>query len=174
MELDKLIEDQLGADFGKELVPAEEPPTADSPCPSLRFDVITRFFNKVLEVRGRDKSKFIKTFTAHLFRTHRNHSYVYGILRLILPGEDRERGNYGAKEKSLAIILRDSLGLPSKDYERLKHYKNPSYHPDGLGMGDFPMVAANICGRFCQQTSSMTVQRVNKILDEMVKKTDTK
>lgn len=40
---------------------------------TLKFDVIARFFNKVAEIRGREKSKFIRTFIGHLFKNNRNH-----------------------------------------------------------------------------------------------------
>ena len=48
-------------------------------------------------MRGVKKSNYIKEFLKILFKADRTPSFVYPILRLILPGDDRERGNYGLK-----------------------------------------------------------------------------
>lgn len=94
----------------------------------------------------------------------------------MLPAEDRERGNYGIKEKSISVILKEALGLTTDEFERLQHYKNPSYHTktDGVGVGDYPTVVYTILQKYCTKDCSITVEQVNSTLDELVKKTDHK
>ncbi len=84
---------------------------------------------------------------------------------MLLPAEDRGRGTYGIKEKNLSTILKDSLGLNKEDFERLRHFKNPSFHSDGIGVGDFPSIVYSIVSRYCKKVSVITVDEVNRILD---------
>jgi hypothetical protein len=41
-----------------------------------------------------------------IFKNNRKPEFTYSVLRLILPAEDRERGNYGVKERNLAVIVK--------------------------------------------------------------------
>ena len=75
-----------------------------------------------------------------MFRLDRSPAFVYSVLRLLLPAEDRERGNYGLKEKNLAKYLVGALGLGKVEYDRLRHFKNPAYHKAGHTVGDFGAV----------------------------------
>jgi hypothetical protein len=59
---------------------------------------------------------------------------------MLLPADDRERGNYGLKEKNLARLLVGALGLGKHEYERMKHFKNPTYQRGGHSVGDFGAV----------------------------------
>lgn len=43
------------------------------------------------------------------------------------------------KEKTIAKVATESLGLGKDNYERLKHYKNPSFQHTGVGIGDFSL-----------------------------------
>ena len=50
----------------------------------LRFEILTRFFNKVNDLKGKKKSEFVqKFFEEYLFKKDRVHAFSY--LRLILP-----------------------------------------------------------------------------------------
>jgi DNA ligase-4 len=80
----------------------------------MKFDLAIKFFNKFAETKGRDKSKLIRTFIGLLFKDDRRQAFTYSIIRLLLPAEDRERGNYGVKEKSIAVILKEALGLTNE------------------------------------------------------------
>ena len=95
-------------------------------------------------------------------------------MRLLLPAEDRERGNYGVKEKNLAIIVRDCFNLSKDQYERLKHFKNPNYHQSGIGIGDFAICLYDVIKGICNKTSELTVKDLNDILDELVTCNSTK
>lgn len=63
-----------------------------------------------------------------LIKDNRKPAFTYNILRLLLPSEDRDRGNYGIKEKTLATIIKEALGLSKEDFEKMRHYRNPSFH----------------------------------------------
>ena len=72
-------------------------------------------------------------------KNNRNPDYIYGIIRLLLPNDDKKRGNYGLKERNLAKLISECLNLSKADYEKLYHYKNPAYHKSGIGIGDFSL-----------------------------------
>jgi len=92
-----------------------------------------------------------------LFKADRSPSFVYPIIRLILPSDDRDRGNYGLKEKNLSKAIADSLSLTKDDYLRLHHYKNPSFHKNGIGIGDFSLCVHDVIKNFCKERSTLTV-----------------
>jgi DNA ligase 4 len=62
-------------------------------------------------MRGVKKSNYAKLFLKILFKADRNPEFVYPIVRLLLPGDDKDRGNYGLKEKNLSKVIADSLSL---------------------------------------------------------------
>lgn len=131
---------------------------SDTPKPKqFKFDLLCKFFNKYGEAKGKEKTKLAKTFIGLLFKDNRKPEFTYNILRLLFPMEDRDRGSYGIKEKTLAAIMRDALGLGREDYEKMKHFKNPSFHIGGVGVGDFPSIVFNICVKFCKKESTITV-----------------
>ena len=106
---------------------------------SLKLELLVKFFNRFSNMRGVKKSNYVKEFLKILFRADRSPAFVYPILRLMLPSDDRDRGNYGLKEKNLSKVISDSLNLTKEDYLRLHHYKNPSFHKNGVGIGDFSL-----------------------------------
>ena len=75
----------------------------------------------------------------------------------MLPGDDRDRGNYGLKEKNLSKAIADSLSLTKEDYLRLHHFKNPSFHKTGIGIGDFSLCAFDVVKSFCKERASLTI-----------------
>jgi len=58
---------------------------------------MAKFFNLLSEARGGSKGRLIKKFITTLFKKNRKYQYTFSILRLIIPGEDKVRGNYGLK-----------------------------------------------------------------------------
>jgi hypothetical protein len=48
-------------------------------------------------MRGIKKTNYMKEFIKLLFKTNRTPDFTYPVIRLILPADDRERGNYGLK-----------------------------------------------------------------------------
>ena len=60
------------------------------------------------------------------------------------------------------------MNLAKDDYLRLHHYKNPSFHKTGIGIGDFSLCAHDVIKNFCKEHSSLTVGELNSMLDELV------
>jgi DNA ligase-4 len=72
---------------------------------------MSKLFTCLSEARGGLKSKLIKKFLTILFKKNRRHQFTYSILRLIVPDDDKDRGNYGLKEKALAKLITQCLKL---------------------------------------------------------------
>jgi DNA ligase 4 len=119
-------------------------------------------------MRGVKKSNYVKEFLKVLFKADRTPAFVYPIIRLMLPSDDRARGNYGLKEKNLSKVISDSLNLTKEDYLRLHHYKNPSFHKNGIGIGDFSLCVHDVVKSYCKQQYSLTITDLNDMLDELV------
>lgn len=64
---------------------------------TIKFSCIINLFNKLSTLRSRKKTDYLKAFVKILFKNNRRPDFTYSVLRLILPAEDRERGNYGVK-----------------------------------------------------------------------------
>jgi hypothetical protein len=95
---------------------------------TIEFRFMAKFFTMISEARGGGKGRLIKKFITTLFKKNRKYQYTFSILRLIIPAEDKLRGNYGLKEKALAKLISQCLNLNKSEYDRLYHYKNPNYH----------------------------------------------
>lgn len=48
-------------------------------------------------MRGVKKSLYAKEFIKLLFKSNRSPSFTYSVIRLLLPADDKQRGNYGLK-----------------------------------------------------------------------------
>ena len=141
---------------------------------TIKFSCISRLFNKLSVLRGKKKTEYLRNFLKVLFKNNRKPEFTYSVMRLLLPAEDRERGNYGVKEKNLAGIVRDCFNLTKEQYERLKHFKNPNYHQSGVGIGDFAICLYDVIKGVCNRSSELTVKELNEILDELVSRDSTK
>ncbi len=64
---------------------------------SMKFQVLVKFFNRFSNMRGIKKSNYAKEFLKIIFKSDRSPSFIYPILRLLLPSDDKDRGNYGLK-----------------------------------------------------------------------------
>jgi DNA ligase-4 len=136
------------------------------------FRSMARLFTCLSEARGGIKSKLIKKFITILFKRNRKWQFTFSILRLIIPDEDKDRGNYGLKEKALAKLITQCLNLNKAEYERLYHYKNPNYHKEGMGIGDFSICMHDVIKGYLTEKSTLTVRRLNEILDQLANTTD--
>ena len=85
----------------------------------------------------------------------------------MLPNEDKDRGNYGLKEKNLSKVIADSLSLTKDDYLRLHHFKNPSFHKNGVGIGDFSMCVFDVVKSYCRPQGSLSILELNQLLDQL-------
>jgi len=119
------------------------------------------------EARGGNKTKIVKKCITRLFKNCRHPKFTFGILRLLIPEADKERGNYGLKEKALARLICVSLSLDKGAFDRLYHYKNPNYHEPGHGIGDFSICVEDVTKHYFKPTSTLTVNRLNELLDQL-------
>jgi DNA ligase 4 len=131
------------------------------------FRTMAKLFTYLSEARGGLKSKLLKKFITMTFKNNRNPDFTFSILRLILPNSDKERSNYGLKEKALAKLISSCLQLNKNEYERLYHYKNPNYHQPGQGIGDFSICAYDVVKGYMKPTSTLTVKALNEFLDDL-------
>ena len=138
----------------------------------MSLSIVTRLFRCISEARGSQKSRLIKKFLTMVFQLNRNPFFVFSVLRLIIPNEDKERGNYGLKEKALAKLLTSCMTLNRSEYDRLYHYKNPSYHTQGQAIGDFSICMFDVIHKYFKKTSSLTVNRLNELLDNLANTQD--
>ena len=109
----------------------------------FKFSTLSKFFSKCKLLKSNKKKDFCYNFfKKYLFPTLEDRKDSFLAMRLLLPQIDRERPNFGLKEKNLARLISKSFGLSKEEENRLKHYKNPAYHPPGAaGIGDFVFVA---------------------------------
>ena len=71
----------------------------------IKFKVLTQFFQKTSEIRGKKKTDFVTNVLKNCFFKKGDRLNSFLILRLILPDQDRERGNYGLKEIALGKLI---------------------------------------------------------------------
>lgn len=71
-------------------------------------------------------------------------------------------------------MLAESLGLPPQESQRLRFFKNPNYHPIGAPVGDFVGVCISVVRNLCRAESNLTVDDVNKFLDNLANAQDFK
>lgn len=93
-------------------------PTASS----TPYWVLSELFEKVLRKSGKQKKLLLaKFFSLYDMRDS------FPVMRLILPQLDKERQAYGMKEKNIAKVLVEHLGISktSDDAQRLIHWKRP-------------------------------------------------
>jgi DNA ligase-4 len=65
-------------------------------------------------------------------------------------------------------VIADSLNIAKEDYLRLHYYKNPSYHKNGIGIGDFSLCAFDVVKNYCKEVSTLTIQELNDMLDQLI------
>lgn len=58
---------------------------------------MSKLFTALSEARGGLKSRLIKKFLTTLFKMNRKWNFTFSIMRLIVPNDDKDRGNYGLK-----------------------------------------------------------------------------
>lgn len=89
------------------------------------------------------------------------------VMRLILPRLDKDRSMYGLKEKSLGLLVVKTLNLSkdSEDAKQLLDYKSGNL----ASVGNFSLVCAEIIKKRNPNVnySDMTVDDVNKVLDDL-------
>lgn len=87
----------------------------------------------------------------------------FPVMRLLLPGDDRRI--YGLKEAKLAKALCEALciGVKTDDGQKLINYRTPVHMKSSDG--DFASVAFFVLRNRCQESNTMTVEKVNHYLN---------
>jgi DNA ligase 4 len=68
----------------------------------------------------------------------------------------------------LSKAIADSLNLTKDNYLRLHHYKNPSFHKNGVGIGDFSLCVHDVIKGYSKEHSTLTVGELNAMLDGLI------
>lgn len=87
-------------------------------------------FEKILSSSGKAKKQLLsKLFNAYDMRDS------FPLIRLLVPQLDKERQAYGMKEKNIAKVLVETLGIAktADDAQRLIHWKRPVVPQDSRG-----------------------------------------
>lgn len=88
----------------------------------MKFKLLTMFFEKFKEKKGRQRHLLIKEFfDDNAFKKDRR--YAFSLFRLTMPDHDKERGNYNLKESKLADLVADTLCLIPNERTRIKSFK---------------------------------------------------
>ncbi len=142
--------------------------------------MLTRYLTKLKSIKKGDaKLEFTKKFfTQILFKSIDARKDSFLALRFLMPEIDRERPNYQLKEKKLAVLISKALALTKNESDRLKHYKNPMYHPvtdSGVVIGDFVLVMKNVIknylrkGNDVKQDQILTLEELDDLLGKLGK-----
>jgi hypothetical protein len=97
-----------------------------------------------------------------------NGQTIYPYVRLLIPEQDSHR-QYAMQDKKLAEMYCTALGFAKKttNYEMMYHYQDPSKVPQGCA-GDLSLVVEHILKkRIPTDYSSVTIGKINELLDEM-------
>ncbi|KAG0049537.1 DNA ligase (ATP) [Gryganskiella cystojenkinii] len=145
-------------------------PDDDPSVPSPPFFDLVMLLEEMSK-KSNEKGKLLSEY----FRSWRANGYgnMFPVIRLLLPGLDRERGRYGLKESKMADMYIQSLNIPrdSEPAYKLKHWK------EGMrdSTGDFSMVAYDVIVSRSSVTvpQGHTIRDVNKLLTGLSKKDST-
>lgn len=64
------------------------------------------------------------------------------------------------------------MSVTKEDYLRMHYYKNPSFHKNGVGIGDFSLCVHDVIKNYCKEVSQLTIHELNSMLDELVASSD--
>lgn len=122
----------------------------------LRLQKLTRFFGDARMVLGQNEES--------------SDNSLFPLMRLFLPGLDRERGAYGIKETLLAKLFIDLLkiGANSQDAKKLMQYKAPKSASIQVDINDFASVLTEVIRDRCYVKTKISVWQVNECLDKIV------
>ena len=120
--------------------------------------------------RKSKKSKIEILFNDSLLKRLDGHS-PFPLVRLLAPICDRERPAYSIKEKVLAKLFCEAVGLDLKSEAAmaLLKFNNANHVPSGLGhtVGDFPAVLEGILRTRSFHGKELTLGQVNEHLDAL-------
>ena len=156
----------------------------------LPFEALCRLLERLeaTGVRAAGKRRLLQRFLDE-FQARAAPGDAFPLVRLLLPGEDRERAQYGLRETGLARAYVAVLGLAptAPDAQRLLHWREPLHTGPTVptsslstastsasaaasataATGDFGAVLEQVLARRCPAHGSMSVADVNAALDRL-------
>lgn len=145
---------------------------------SVYFETLCKVFNKIRETTQPSKKRDIVNDFIHNYKTcivvlSKSDSVLDGtcfpILRLILPGLDRDRGAYGIKAVKFAKIITKILSLPPQSNESLQLI-NFRASDNSCKIADFADAAYWTLRRRFWKRKGISISEVNSSLDKIVQK----
>ncbi|XP_021772147.1 DNA ligase 4-like [Chenopodium quinoa] len=135
---------------------------------NIKFYALVRLFHHISTSRTAQikRTKFRRFLDSYCVKP----TDYFPSIRLILPSLDRERGSYGLKEASLALLLLDALAVSrdSEDAQKLINWRKGGSRIAGKYAGNFSMVAAEFLQRRQSSVSGeLTIREVNDLLDRL-------
>jgi DNA ligase-4 len=148
-------------------------------CNSIKFNDLCVLFEKIEKTAG-SANKLRLLFNKEMKKFLTGQS-IFPLLRLVLPLNDTERGNYGLKQASVAKTYVNALHLDQKtsdDARRLLNWKDPSkahgVEMSKIVVGDFGLILEDILkSRVRADISTKTLGDVNDLLDSLANATNT-
>ena len=133
------------------------------------FEALCRLLEHLESGRGRagSRRRLLQRFLEE-FQARAADRDAFPLVRLLLPGEDRERTQYGVRETGLARAYVAVLGLAtnSPDAQRLLQWRRPDRaHADAAG--DCGAVLERVLARRCPERGTLSVADVNAALDRL-------
>lgn len=134
---------------------------------SVPFIKLCGLLERLQATKGKNKKALLKDF----FDKSRIPNF-FPVVRLIVPALDLERAPYGLKERGLAKMYAELLVLPHKEKEALLHFKDPSKQLPGTAAGNIISVLENVLKHRAGDSAGLTVEDVNRLLDELAEAVD--
>lgn len=143
----------------------------------FQFKELCAFFESFSKLsRGSDKSSFLRNYiqkwkekisSSKENNDDRSASF-YGLLRLILPGYDRERAPYGMKEYKFSRLIIKMLSLPAKspDAVQLSNFRASAT----MRVRDFAEAAFYVLRKYFATSGDVTIEEIHSLLDVVANK----
>lgn len=141
------------------------------------FKDLCSFFESFTRInRGSEKSSCLRNFIqdskekiALNNKTNADRmASFYGLVRLIVPASDRDRGPYGMKEYKFARVIIKMLCLPPKspDAMQLSSFRATAT----MSVRDFAESAYYVLRKYFTTPGDVTVEQIHNLLDAIAEK----
>uniref|UniRef100_A0A8D8A156 DNA ligase 4 n=1 Tax=Culex pipiens TaxID=7175 RepID=A0A8D8A156_CULPI len=142
----------------------------------VKFSEISSILEKVKAATGAKRDELLRRYFASFeqfrreFQRENNgkaRSSIFPVLRLLLPGADRERDSYGVRVKSLRDMYIKVLGISESSTEarKLSGYDDETGGGGTSSSEDFADRVFRLMQGRCPPEGSLTVWEVNERLD---------
>ncbi|KAL9692558.1 hypothetical protein quinque_015737 [Culex quinquefasciatus] len=142
----------------------------------VKFSEISSILEKVKAATGAKRDELLRRYFASFEQFRREfqrenpgqaRSSIFPVLRLLLPGADRERDSYGVRVKSLRDLYIKVLGISESSTEarKLSGYDEETGGGGASSSEDFADRVFRLMQGRCPPEGSLTVWEVNERLD---------